>query len=154
DLRRAEARLARVEIELRNLAALTRPDAARRQVLEAERQARRAEVEAAQAKVDELAPKLAEARRELAVVLAAINDLVEQRRKVDAAEARADRLHLSAAGEAERAYHAAVIELAREAERLGIAQTVAPDPARKAERMRAAHETRAREVKMHEAALA
>ncbi len=153
DLRRAKARLARVAIELRNLGAAPPPDDARRQMLEAERQARRADVDAAQANVDELAPQLADARRELAVMLSAVNDLTEQQRAVDAAQKRSEQVHLSTAGEAERGYHAAVIELARQALARGAAETVASDLARTAVRMERAHETRAREVQLHEAAL-
>lgn len=153
DLKRANAKLSRVEIELRNLTTSSQPDASRQEMLEAERQARRAEADTARAQVDEIAPKLADARRELAVMLSALNDLVEQRRAVDAAQSRSEKVHLSTAGEAERSYHAAVIELATQALARSIAGDVAPDAARNAARMRSALETRAREVKMHEAAL-
>ncbi len=154
DLRRATARLSRVEIELRNLwSSSAEPDAARRDVLEAERQARRADVTAAQAKVDELTPQLSEARRELAVMLSAVNDLTDQIRAVDAAQKRSERVHLSTAGEAERAYHAAVRELARQALTRGIGLAVAPEAAQSAMRKESAHETRAHEVELHEAAL-
>lgn len=151
DLRRAKARLSRVDIELRNLGG--DGDSSRRAMLEAERQARAADVETAQSHVDELAPKLADARRELAVMLSALNDLVAQRRAVDAAEQRSERAHHSSAGDAERRYHAAVVELAREALARGLAEGVAPEAARAVTRMHGAHATRAREVKLYEAAL-
>lgn len=153
DLRRAKARLSRVEIELRNLTTSSQPDAARRELLEAELAARRAEVDAAQAHADELAPKLAEARRELATMLSALNDLTEQRRAVDAAEARSERVHHGVASEAERAYHAAVVELAAQAMARSVADAVAPMAAKAAARAAAALATRTREVQLHEAAL-
>ncbi len=153
DLRRAKARLSRVEIELRNLITSSQPDAARRELLEAELAARRAEVAAAQAQVDELAPKLAEARRELATMLSALNDLTEQRRAVDAAEARSERVHHGVASEAERAYHAAVMELAAQAMARSVADRVSPLAAKAAARAGAALATRTREVQLHEAAL-
>ena len=151
DLRRARARLSRAEIELRNAA--QSQDPARRELLDAERVARRADADAAQAHVDELAPQLAEARRELAVRLSAENDLKAQRRAVDAADARSEHAHHGVASAAERAYHAAVVELASQALARGLAEGVAPDAAKAAQRMRAAHDTRAREVTLHEAAL-
>jgi hypothetical protein len=152
DLRRAKARLSRAEIELRNLAQ-SQADASRSELLEAERVARQAEASAAQAHVDELAPKLAEARRELAVLLSAENDLRAQRRAVDALDARSEHAHHGVASEAERAYHAAVVELASQALARSLADRVAPDQAKAAQRMRAAFDTRAREVALHEAAL-
>jgi hypothetical protein len=153
DLRRAKARLSRVEIELRNLASASPPDVAKRQVLDAERQARAADADAAQSKMDELARELADARRELAVVLSAVNDLAAQRRAVDDAQKRSERLHLSSAGEAERHYHAAVMELAQQALARGIAEEVAPGPTRAALRMQSALDARTREVQLHDAAM-
>lgn len=153
DLRRAKARLQRVEIELRNLATSSAPDASKQQMLEAERATRRADVDKAQGHVDELAPQLAAARRELTVVLEAVNDLERQRRAVDDAQSRSERLHLSTAGEAEKDYEAAVIPLAEHALERGIADAVAPERAKAARLMRSALASREREVALHEAAL-
>ncbi|HJL20271.1 MAG TPA: hypothetical protein RMH99_31680 [Sandaracinaceae bacterium LLY-WYZ-13_1] len=153
DLRRAKAKLQRVQIELRNLTASATPDPGRRQVLEAERDARKADVDKAQGRVDELAPQLAAARRELAVMLEAINDLEKQRRAVDQARDRTEKLHLSTAGEAEARYHDAVRELAEQALSRGVAEPVAPAETKAARMMITARDARAREIRLHEAAL-
>lgn len=149
DLRRAKAKLQRVEIELRNPA--TDPD--RRALLEAEQQARQADVAQAKGKVDELAPQLSEARKALTVMLQALNDLEQQRRAVDQAQTRSEKVHLSTAGEAERHYHDAVRHLAEQAILRGAADAIAPTEAGKARTMRATLESREREVALHEAAL-
>lgn len=153
DLRRAKAKLQRVEIELRNLAHASQPDASKQQMLEAEREARRADVAKAQGHVDELAPQLAAARRELTVMLEAVNDLEKQRRAVDQARDRTERLHLSTAGEAEEQYHQAVHDLAEQALARGLADGVAPEAAKSARLMTSALRTRRHEVRLHEAAL-
>lgn len=153
DLRRARARLQRVEIELRNLEASGRPDPGKQQLLHAEQLARRADVAKAQGHVDELAPQLAEARRELAVMREAVNDLERQRRAVDAAQTRTERLHLSTAGEAEQRYRDALTELAEQTLASTVASDLAPDQTRTAERMIAAQRAREHEVKLYEAAL-
>ena len=151
ELRRAKAKLQRAEIEMRNLAAT--PDPGRQPLLEAERLARRAEVDKAQGHVDELAPQLAAARRELTVMVQAINDLETQRRTVDQAQHRTERVHLSSAGEAEKHYHAAVSHLAEQALVRKIAEAVAPDAAKNARFKQATADARAKEIRVHEAAL-
>lgn len=149
DLRRAKAKLQRIEIELRNPA--TEPD--RRALLEAERDARKADVDQAKGKVDELAPQLSDARRELTVMQQALNDLETQRRAVDQAQTRSEKVHLTTAGEAETHYHAAVRHLAEQAILRNAAPAIAPTEASKAQTMRATLESREREVRLHEAAL-
>jgi hypothetical protein len=151
ELRRAKAKLQRAEIELRNLA--TTPEPSRQPLLEAERDARRAEVDKAQGHVDELAPQLAAARRELTVMLQAINDLETQRRTVDQAQHRTERVHLSSAGEAEKHYHAAVSHLAEQALVRKVADAVAPEAAKNARLKQATSDARAKEIRVHEAAL-
>ncbi len=158
DLRRAKAKQTRVEIELRNLRqAADRGDggidAPRLELLEAQLQACRADTEKAQGYVSELEPQLATARKELAVMLSAVNELEKQRRAIDQAQDRSDKVHLSTAGEAERVYHDAVQALAEAALDRGLAASVEPSLARSAEMMRRAVASREREIELHLAAL-
>lgn len=157
DLRRVTARMRRVEIEIRNLRTTAAEggaiDAPKLELLEAEIQARRADVEKAQGHVDELEPQLAKARKELAVMLSAINDLEKQRRAVDQAQDRTEKVHLSTAGEAEQRYHEAVEELARAAVERRIAEDVEPARARSVLAMQRALASREREIALHERAL-
>ena len=152
NLRRAKAKLARAEIEIRNLDA-PEADTSRRGPLEAEREARRAEVQSTQGHVDDLTPQLESARRELAVMLEARNDLEGQLRALGKARERTERIHLTTAGEAEAVYHEAVARLAGAALDSGFAETLAPGPARAARLMASTEETRSREVALHRAAL-
>ncbi|MBX3269985.1 MAG: hypothetical protein KF729_06970 [Sandaracinaceae bacterium] len=157
ELRRAKAKLARVEIELRNLRSVGEAagalDAPRLELLEAELVARRADVQKAQGHVDDLEPQLAQARRELAVVLSAQNDLEEQRRAVDRAQDRTERAHSSSATEAETRYHEAAEALADAALSRALAEPVAPREARGALTMERALAAREREIELHERAL-
>lgn len=157
DLRRAKAKLSRVEIELRNLRAAGTDagalDAPRLELLEAELAARRADAEKAQGHVDELEPQLAKARKELAVMLSAVNDLEKQRRAVDQAQDRTEKVHSSTAGEAEARYHAATEELARAALERRIAEGIDPTRTRSAVAMQRALASREREIELHRRAL-
>ncbi len=158
DLRRAKAKLSRVEIELRNLRAAGEQtgavDAPRLELLEAELSARRADVEKAQGHVDELEPRLAKARKELAVMLSAVNDLEKQRRAVDQAQDRTEKVHSSSAGQAEERYHEAVEALARAALDRRLAEGLEPTKTRSAVAMERALASREREIELHELALA
>lgn len=157
ELRRAKARLSRVDIEIRNLnqAGQTEGavDAGRLELLQAEREARSADVAKSQGHVDELAPQLAAARKELTVMLNALNDLEKQRRTVDEAQHRTERVHLSSAGEAENQYHAAVESIAQEAIKRKLAPQVEPVLSNAAANMKSALSAREREIRVHEAAL-
>lgn len=153
ELRRAKARLSRVEIELRNLAQAETVDEAKKGMLEAERDARRAETEKAQGHVDELTPQLSAARKELTVMLDAVNDLETQRRAIDEAQSRKEKLHLTSAGEAEGRYHGIIEELAKTALDRNLAAAVEPAKTKAAEMMRSTLASREREIALHEAAL-
>lgn len=157
DLRRAKAKLSRVEIEMRNLRATGEQtgsvDAPKLELLQAELEARRADVDKAQGHVDELEPQLAQARKELAVMLSAANDLEKQRRAVDQAQDRTEKVHSSTAGEAEKRYHEAVRELAEGALARNLAEGLDPTKARSAVAMKRALASREREIEVHELAL-
>lgn len=152
DLRRASAKHNRVEIELRNLRSAPTLDAARIQLLEAEGQARKAEVDVAQGHVDELAPKLAEARRELAVIVSAQNDLESQKRAVDQAQSRSEKAHQTTASQVGREYDRAARALATAAITAGVARQFAPERTNQVQLMRSAQRTRERELELYEAA--
>ena len=149
DLRRAKARLSRVEIELRAQSL----DPSKRELLAAELDARRAEVERASGQLAELAPQLAEARRELASKLAVVNSLAGERRSLDATEARAISLHQSTAGAAERAHDEALAALGEAALLRGLAAELASERARRAKTLLDAKGAREREILLHRAAL-
>jgi len=158
ELKRAKAKLSRTAIEIRSLRQAAERtgegiDAPKLELLEAERDARQAEVDKAQGHVDELEPQLATARKELAVMLHAVNDLEAQRRAIDKAQERTEKAHLSSAGEAEDRYHTAVRELAEAALDRRLADDIEPRLARSALMMRSAVASREREIAVHERAL-
>ncbi|MCC6875919.1 MAG: hypothetical protein IT378_16550 [Sandaracinaceae bacterium] len=141
--------MSRVEIELRAQSL----DAGKRELLAAELDARRAEVERASGQIAELTPRLAEARRELASRLAAVNALAGERRALDATEARALSLHQSTAGAAERAHDEALAALGEAALARGLAAELASERARRAKTLLDAKSARERELLLHRAAL-
>ena len=158
NLRRARAKQSRVEIEIRNLRQLaSQPgeaiDAPKLELLEAQLEACRPDTDKAQGRVDELAPQLASARKELAVMLSAVNDLEKQRRAIDQAQDRTEKVHLSTAGDAEKEYHEAVQALAEGALQRRIGLDVEPALTRTAELMGRTLDSRERDIEVHEAAL-
>jgi hypothetical protein len=165
DLRRAKALLSRAQIEQRNAKSSAQRDPnpggteprvvphAREELLAADVAAKSAEAERTQAKVDELAPELAEARRELAAKVAAINELNEQKKAMETAHKSSEKMHVSSTGEAEKRFHEVLRTLASSGLARGIADDADPEKARSAVRMRAALATRERELKLHERAL-
>ena len=158
DLRRAEAKRSRVQIEIRNLRqAAERTEApldeAKLGLLDAELEAREADVATARGHVDELTPKLATARKELASMLSEANEIQKQRRAVDVAQDRTEKLHLSTTGDAEKAYRQATHALASAAVERDLAADLAPGPARTAALMTRTLESRGRELELHRLAL-
>lgn len=161
DLRRADARRKRVDIELRNLRAsfeaqpsLGAPGtegASKLGMLEADLAARDAEVRLLEGRVADRTADLGRVRRELAAAVARVAAAEEARRKI------ADQARLTAAtqasetGAAESVQDAALVALGREALTRGVGRGMpAFDPAAAAER---AWGERAREVALYDAAM-
>lgn len=152
-LQRAKAKLARTNIELRNLAGAESPDPGRRASLEAEREVHAAEVERARAQVDELTPELTEVRRQLASHTHRVTALEKEAREVDRSRGRSEEALSTSAKAAEGRYHEAVKVVAKQALERGLAAAVAPGPAKLATNRADALRAREEEIELHEIAL-
>jgi hypothetical protein len=151
DLRRTQARLARAEIELRNLNATGGGPAERAAMLEADVEARRAEATVLEGRVAERSRELGRVRRELALRVGRVAAAEEARRTAGKQAKKASSVHEAAQTAVERGRDAALFALGREALWRGVGGGLeGAEAAAGAEREWAA---RAREVALHDAAL-
>lgn len=155
DLKRAQARLHRAEIELRNLTSAapgTSIDEARKAMLEGDIVARRAEVAALEPPVKELQAQLGPVRRELAQRTTLLATLEDEKRKAEES-LRRDEEALAAAGQsATRELENAYRELGEAALHRDLARPTG-DLAVRATSASAAAGVAARKERLHEAAL-